>query len=354
MTSTVPRETVRRSEAAIRPPETNTPGKRPWPIQGAYWLAMVSTVTAITSNLLELIAGLRGTTSIAHVKDLLIAISFIITFVFFAQMMRTGRRWGRTTLAVFAGIGFGFNTLGMLQIAGRPITTLDQVILSHISNVTAVVGVILMYVPASNLFFAQAGEKAQLISQRLRKAVLATHIIVSLAWMGIIAAMEAMTVMGTLTTDHQTQVSVFAMDSLLDSIYLGLVSLFAVLTGVVCATGTKWGLLQRKWVVVKFAATTVVMSLGFGVNHQLIMQANKLLENGATPAEVSRIGWWLTIFGAQGVILLTMSAVISTYKPWGLTKRGRRLQAIAAMERPKRRSAATLDAAIILDDEGAH
>lgn len=308
----------------------------PRPITAAFWLAMLSTVTAVTSNLLELVDGLRGTTSIAHVKDLLIAISFIITFVFFAQMMRTGRRWGRTTLALFALIGLGFNTLGMLKIAGRPIVTTEQLALSHISNFTAVVGVVLMYVPVANRFFADATPGDQLISPRLRKALLTTHITVSVAWLGIIAAMEAMTVAGTLTTDPAMQAAVFSMDSLLDSIYLGLVSLFAILTGVVIATGTKWKLLHRKWVLTKFVATAMVMSIGFGVNHQLIGQANDLISAGATPAEVSPTGWVLTAFGAVGLSLLILSAVISTYKPWGMTRLGR----TAAAAAPTRRRAA--------------
>jgi hypothetical protein len=345
-----------REGATVNQPKDADVVAPPRSIRLAYWAVVVGTVVALVSNVFELrVAYSEPGGGLGATTDLTLTIAFIAMFGFFVEMMRKGRQWGRVFLTIFGTTGLTFTTLGLLQIGGRPIDGTLEVILGIIGAVASVIGLVSMFWPSANAFFRTVREGARVVSPGLRKVMLTVHIIISVGWLGLIMGMVAMAVVGASTGDPRTQYAVYDMMNLLDQIFLGMTSLFAMLTGVVGAVGTKWHLMRRHWVATKFVITIVVMCVGFGVIHQLIVEAYNLTQAGAPVAEVRAVGLPLAVFSSSALLTLVFMTVLSTYKPWGFTRYGRRKQAASGARRP---GAATPRAAVAprpvdLDDAAA-
>jgi hypothetical protein len=290
-------------------------------------MVVVATLAAIASNVFEISHQVdTGTAGAATTGDLVLTIAFCALFGFFAEMLRAGRQWGRVLLTVFTSLGLLFTGLGLLQLGGRPLVGPLQGGLAGVSFVTSVIGLVLLYLPSVNRWIAAVRHSNRTIPQRLRKAVLTTHVAISVGWLGLVTGMFAMSVAGATTDDAGQQAAMYGTMSMLDEIFLGMTSMFALISGIVVAAGTKWSLLHRKWVAVKFFWTMGVMLLGFAVIHQLILRANELVDSGAPVrgGELDTVGWSMAAAAAVAVLSLISMTALSTYKPWGLTRRGRR------------------------------
>lgn len=161
---------------------------------------------------------------------------------------------------------------------------------------------------------------------------------ISVGWLGLVTGMFAMSVSGATTGSAEQQAAMYRTMSMLDEIFLGMTSMFALITGIVVGAGTKWGLLQRRWVAVKFFLTMGVMILGFGVIHQLILRANELVDAGAPVrgGELDTVGWSMAGSAALAVVSLVFMTAVSTYKPWGPTRWGKKARPRAAASRTDR------------------
>lgn len=306
----------------------------PTVIKAAYWMVVLGTAAALASNVLELRDVSREGASIAYTSDLVLTIIFIAMFAVFAEMMRRGRQWGRVLLTVFAALGLLFNTLGLLGLGGRPIETTSQVVLALIGNVASVAGIAFMFSPTANRFFDGVRHEARTVSNTTRKWMLTVHIAVAVGWLGLVDAMLVLAITGAVSDDRSMQESVYTAMYLLDAVFLGLTSLLAWITGVIGAAGTKWHLMRRYWVATKFLTTTGLMFFGFAVIHPRIAEAHRLIRAGADPDAVHQVGIPLAIaIGTAAVTLIAMTA-ISTNKPWGFTRYGRRMAQTSGPARP--------------------
>ncbi len=296
----------------------------PTVIKSAWWMVVLGTAAALASNVLELRDVSREGASVAYTSDLVLTIIFIAMFAVFAEMMRRGRQWGRVLLTVFAALGLLFNTLGLLGLGGRPIETTEQVVLAIIGNVASIAGIAFMFSSAANRFFNGVRHEARTVSNTTRKRMLTVHIATAVGWLGLVDAMLVLAITGAVSDDRSMQEAVYTSMYLLDAVFLGLTSLLAWITGVIGAAGTKWHLMRRHWVAVKFMTTTGLMFFGFAVIHPRIAEAHRLMLSGADPDAVQQVGVPLAIaIGTAAVTLITMTA-ISTNKPWGFTRYGRR------------------------------
>ncbi|MFI6285646.1 DUF2269 domain-containing protein [Streptomyces sp. NPDC051018] len=156
-----------------------------------------------------------------------------------------------------------------------------------------------------------------------RRAVLVIHISASAGWLGLTLGLLALATTA-ITTDSgtMTEAAARSMKVFTDWLVLPL-ALLTLLSGLTLALGTPWGLLRHRWVVTKFCITLVtvtasVFALRPGVDH-----AVRSVASGAPlPSENDLVMGPIVSFSAY--LLMT---VISVLKPWGLTRRGRRLRA---------------------------
>ena len=151
----------------------------------------------------------------------------------------------------------------------------------------------------------------------LNKFMLTSHITFSVGWLGAVAVFLALAITG-LTSQHTqlAHASYLAME--LSGWFVIVPFCFAsLLTGILQALGTKWGLFKHYWIVVKLfltiAATIVLL---------LHMQPISYLAGVAADASFSNtqeLGLRIQLIADAGAAILVLLAIItiSVYKPWG-------------------------------------
>jgi hypothetical protein len=100
-------------------------------------------------------------------------------------------------------------------------------------------------------------------------------------------------------------------------------ALASLLTGVVMAIGTKWGLFRHYWVSISFVLTlfaTVVLLL-----HMPSVTAMAEVAQTAEPSRLEALGGDLD-HPSIGLVILLVVQVLNLYKPQGLTRYGWRKQ----------------------------
>ncbi|SCG61314.1 hypothetical protein [Micromonospora inositola] len=147
------------------------------------------------------------------------------------------------------------------------------------------------------------------LSPAARKALLTLHLVTSLGWLGADLVLLMLGVAGLRGADPEV---VYPAAGLVVTYLFAPLSVVVWLVGVVSALLTPWGLLRWRWVLVKFALTTVMLGL---VLLLLTPTVRGLGELGAAVTIRDRLD--LVIPPAVSSTLLLVATVLSTYKPWG-------------------------------------
>lgn len=164
------------------------------------------------------------------------------------------------------------------------------------------------------------------MSQRVRKFALATHITALVGWVGAVAAYLALDV--TVMTSQDAQIlraAYLAMEVIALNVIVPL-ALATLLTGLVMALGTRWGLFRHYWVLISFLLTVfaVVVLL---VETQTISQLASVAADPTTSNAELRALPSTLLHSGVGLVILLMILVLNVYQPRGLTPYGwRKLQ----------------------------
>ena len=162
---------------------------------------------------------------------------------------------------------------------------------------------------------------------RLRKFVLTAHVVSSVGWLGAVAVFLALAVVGLTSQDAQLVRAVYLAMEPAGWFVLVPLSLASLLTGLVQSLGSKWGLLQHYWVLMKLlinvVATTVLLLYMQTLGYLADVAAQTTLSSGdlrllRSPSPVLHAGF--------GMLLLLVAATLSVYKPRGMTRYGQRKQ----------------------------
>lgn len=156
---------------------------------------------------------------------------------------------------------------------------------------------------------------------RLRKVVLTLHVTTSVGWLGAVAAYLALDVAAVTSENIPTVRGAYLAMALLVRYVIVPLALAAVVVGVLNALGTPWGLFRHYWVLLKLLLTL----LAAGVLLQTAPSVGALADLAATTPDPRQLpGTLLHSIGGLGVLLTT--AVLSVFKPRGLTRYGWRRQ----------------------------
>jgi predicted ferric reductase len=158
-----------------------------------------------------------------------------------------------------------------------------------------------------------------IMSPAIRKLALTTHVISSVGWLGAVAGFLVLSVAG-LTSDQPVTVrSAYVSMNLIGLYAIVPLSLAALLTGLIQALGTHWGLFRHYWVLAKFALSVVATALL--MLHQFTAVAGAAQRASAAPAgslpDVGGLGRQLVFDAGAAVAVLIVTATLSVYKPWG-------------------------------------
>lgn len=149
------------------------------------------------------------------------------------------------------------------------------------------------------------------MTPRLRKFALTAHITVSVGWLGAALAYLALAVGGLTRHDAETVRAAFLAMGLVGWFVIVPLALASLLTGFVQSLGTEWGLFRHYWILAKLLLTSVGTVI-------LLVHMPTVSRTSSAVSEVVHAG--------GGLLVLAATTALSVYKPWGMTRYGRRRQ----------------------------
>ena len=161
------------------------------------------------------------------------------------------------------------------------------------------------------------------MAPRVRKFALAAHLTFSVGWIGAVFAYLALGVAAVTIQDVPTVRGAWTAMELIGWFVIVPLAIASLLTGVVMALGTKWGLFHHYWVLISFGLTVVATIVLI-----LHMPTVSLMADVARKAEgpqLTELGGDLLHPGLGLLVLMTIQ-VLNVYKPAGMTRYGWRKQ----------------------------
>lgn len=174
------------------------------------------------------------------------------------------------------------------------------------------------------------------LSRPARRALVVVHATASAGWLGLTLGLLALGTAAVTGSPATTEGSVRAMGVLTDWLLLPVAAL-TLLSGLALALGTVWGLARHRWVWIKFwltltTITATVLALRPGVH-----EAVAAVSEGAPLPDAGPV----LIGPAVSLTAYVFMTALSVLKPWGPTRRGRRLRRAA----PERQAGVRVPAA---------
>jgi hypothetical protein len=157
----------------------------------------------------------------------------------------------------------------------------------------------------------------------VRKFALSAHLTFSGGWIGAVVAYLALGVAAVTSRDVQTVRAAWTAMELTGWYVIVPLALASLLTGLVMALGTRWGLFRHYWVLFSFVLTifaTVVLLL-----HMPTVSSMTDLAQEAEGATLEALGGDLLHPGI-GLVVLVVIQTLNMYKPPGMTRYGWRKQ----------------------------
>jgi hypothetical protein len=171
--------------------------------------------------------------------------------------------------------------------------------------------------PVSSTVEAPKRQTTRLLSPQTRKLAVAIHIIVSVGLLGVSAAFLVLSTAALLTADATLSQAAYRVMGIFTRGPVPVLAVSALVSGIVLSLGTKWGLFQHTWIVVKLVMTVAVILngafvIGPGVDraYTATVEATSLAATGDAPMV-------LLVANLANVLMLGAATAISVYKPWG-------------------------------------
>lgn len=142
----------------------------------------------------------------------------------------------------------------------------------------------------------------------LRKFALTAHVTFSVGWLGAVVAYLAVAVACLVTQDAQIVRSGYSTMELTGWFVIVPLALAALLSGLIQALGTEWGLFRYYWILVKLVLTLGAVTI-------LLLHMPAVGRKAGVQAELVHAG--------GGLLVLLATTTLSVYKPWGKTRYGR-------------------------------
>ena len=158
-----------------------------------------------------------------------------------------------------------------------------------------------------------------------RRALLISHIAVSVGWLGADVVMGILAVAGLTSDDPTLALAIFRAAGIFVPLAVLPLAGLSLVTGLLLALGTKWGLLRYWWVLVKLAITVVLCFLVLTLLQPSVADLADLAAAGQRDGSlaVAAAGADPTILlvpACVSVVALTVAVILSVAKPWGRTR----------------------------------
>ena len=160
----------------------------------------------------------------------------------------------------------------------------------------------------------------------LRKFALTAHVTSSVGWLGAVAGFLALAVAGLTSQDAQMVRAAYIASGLTAWFVIVPLSFASLLTGLVQALGTTWGLFRNYWVLAKFLLTVLTIIVLLLQMEGIGYMAGVAAETTLSSADLLGLRRTIRTHAAGGLLVLLVTTTLSVYKPRGMTRYGWRKQ----------------------------
>ena len=175
--------------------------------------------------------------------------------------------------------------------------------------------------PTTTTGGAGTAARSRRLSPRLRKLVLAAHVLVAVGWFGVVVAKLILEITAVTTREQGIPRAAYLFMETLDRAVFPPAALSTLLTGIVLSVGTAWGLFQHYWIVAKLALTVAVIVTGVVFVGAWTRESAAAVSGPAAGAttgpDVGSASLLLIGAAVAHLLMLGAATVISVYKPWG-------------------------------------
>jgi Predicted integral membrane protein (DUF2269) len=164
----------------------------------------------------------------------------------------------------------------------------------------------------------------------LRKFALALHLALSVGWIGAVIVYLALSVAAMTTDDAATLSAAWIGMDLAGRYAIVPLAIASLVTGIVMALGTRWGLFRHYWVVFSLVLTVLATAILLLHMPDVTVLADAAREMAAASSEelgthlYARLQDGDLLHPGLGLIVLLVIQVLNVYKPRGLTGYGQR------------------------------
>jgi hypothetical protein len=159
-------------------------------------------------------------------------------------------------------------------------------------------------------------KSSMMMTSRLSKFVLTSHITFSVGWIGAVAVFLALAIIGLTSQNIDLARSAYLAMEISAWFVIVPFCVTSLTTGIIQALGTKWGLFRHYWIVAKLfltLAATILLLLH-------LKPISYLAGFAGTPAfsQGKETGTQIQLIADAGaaILLLLVLMTISVYKPW--------------------------------------
>jgi len=157
------------------------------------------------------------------------------------------------------------------------------------------------------------------MTPRTRKLALVAHITSCLGWFGAVAAFEGMAIAGLSCSSALMVRAAYLSMGWTTSFVIIPFSLLSLLTGLVLALGTRWGLFRHYWIFVKFLINALGTILLLLHTRLIGLVARTAAERNLASGELLRFRIQLVVIGGAALVALLVATTLAVFKPRGLT-----------------------------------
>lgn len=158
----------------------------------------------------------------------------------------------------------------------------------------------------------------------LRKFVLTAHVVSSVGWLGAVIVFLALALIGLTQQDARTVRGVYLLMQPAGWVVLVPLAFASLLTGLVQAVGTTWGLFRNYWVLFKLVITVFITIVLLIYMQTFSLMAGVAADLGTNLELVRNVS--PALHAALALLMLLVATVLAVYKPRGTTRYGWRKQ----------------------------
>lgn len=162
-----------------------------------------------------------------------------------------------------------------------------------------------------------------MVGPGVRKLALTVHVCCSVGWLGAVGAFLALAVTGMLNDAVSVQRATYPAMALITSFVIVPLNVGSLVSGVIQALGTNWGLFRHYWVVAKLGITVAATVVLFAHTRPIDAMATIAAQQTYSPAAFRRVRAQLVADASAALLALITATALTVYKPRGLTVYGR-------------------------------